>query len=55
MIVINWDWVSFFVGIAAVLTVEFWVIMVVSFKQWKKAREAQKKTEDAITAWINKK
>jgi uncharacterized membrane protein YwaF len=43
MIVINWDWISFFAGAFAVITIELWIVMYFAFRQWKKARDLQKK------------
>jgi len=34
--VIDWSWWAFFAGVLATLTVEFWVIIAIAWKQWKK-------------------
>jgi len=52
VIVINWDWVSFVVGIFAVLTVQFWLVIFVAFKQWRKAKKSQSDIEKALNSWV---
>lgn len=47
-IVIVWDWVSFFAGILATITVSFWLIVALAFKQWKKQKEAAAKGMDSV-------
>lgn len=52
MIVINWDWVSFVVGVFAVLTVEFWLVVLVAFRQWKKGKAAAKDSDAIFAKWM---
>ncbi len=52
MIVINWDWVSFVAGVFAVLTVQFWLVVFVAFRQWKKGKAAAKDSDAIFAKWM---
>ncbi len=54
MIVINWDWASFVAGIFAVITVQFWAVVFVAFRQWRKSKAALKETDAALASWMKK-
>lgn len=38
----TWSWLAFVAGILATLTVQFWLVIFIAFKQWKKQRAATK-------------
>lgn len=48
MITITWDWFSFFAGIFATLTVGFWGLVFIAFKQWKRQK---RETTDLFKSW----
>lgn len=52
MIVINWDWASFVAGVFAVLTVQFWLVVFVAFRQWKKGKQAAKDSDAIFAKWM---
>lgn len=52
MIVINWDWFSFFAGIFASITIAFWLLVVIAFRQWKKGKQAAKDSDAIFAKWM---
>ena len=58
MVTFEWSWFAFVVGVVATLFVEFWVLVIVAVKQFRKQqRNAKKAVEavDAFSSWINNK
>jgi hypothetical protein len=45
---IDWSWWAFVAGVLATLTVEFWVVIAIAWKQWKKQ---QKKATSFADDW----
>jgi hypothetical protein len=43
MITFEWSWFAFVIGVVATLTVELWVIFLITYRQWAKQR---KQSED---------
>ena len=37
--VIDWSWWAFIAGVLATVTVEFWLVIFIAFKQWKKQQK----------------
>lgn len=52
MIVINWDWFSFFAGIFASVTIAFWAVLYLGFRQWKRGRDAAKDSDAVLAKWM---
>jgi hypothetical protein len=52
MIIINWDWASFVAGVFAVLTVQFWLVVFVAFRQWKKGKQVAKDSDAIFAKWM---
>jgi hypothetical protein len=48
VITITWDWFSFFTGVFATITVAFWMLVFLAFKQWKKQK---RETVDLFKSW----
>ncbi len=47
-IVIVWSWFSFIVGVVSAFFTAFVLALVLSFKQWKKQKEAAKVQTDSV-------
>jgi hypothetical protein len=47
-IVIVWSWFSFIVGAVSAVFAAFFLALVLSFKQWKKQKEAAKEQTDSV-------
>lgn len=39
-----WSWFSFIIGFVACLTVAFWAIVAIAFKQYKKQKQQKQQT-----------
>jgi uncharacterized protein YggT (Ycf19 family) len=37
---IDWSWWAFVAGILATITFQFWLVLFIAFRQWKKQRAA---------------
>jgi L-asparagine transporter-like permease len=58
MVTFDWSWFAFVMGVVATLFVEFWLLVVVAIKQFRKQQRNVKKaaeTVDAFSSWINDK
>jgi hypothetical protein len=38
MITFEWSWFAFIMGVLAAISVGFWLLVIVAFKQWKKTK-----------------
>jgi len=47
-IVFTWSWFAFLVGVGATLMVQFWLVILIALKQWKKQKEAATKSMDSV-------
>ena len=54
MITITWDWFSFIAGIVATITVGFWGVVVLAFKQWKKNKKREADVAELFKDWSKK-
>lgn len=45
MIVITWDWFSFVVGLLTAVTVAFWAVFFIAFKQYSNQKKRAKAME----------
>lgn len=55
-IVLTWSWLSFFVGVLATISLGFWALVVLAFKQWKKSKkQAESSFDGLLKEWSSKK
>ena len=50
-IVFTWSWLAFVAGIFTTLTVQFWLLVFVAYKQWRKGRKAKNNIDDMFKQW----
>jgi hypothetical protein len=50
-IIFTWSWLAFFAGVLATLTVQFWLLVFVAFRQWKKGQQAKSSVEQMFEQW----
>lgn len=46
-----WSWFSFIIGVVATLTVAFWAIVTIAFKQYKKQKQQTSSMEELLKGW----
>lgn len=54
-IAFTWSWLAFVAGIVATLTVQFWLVVFIAFRQWRKGKKAKSSVEQMFTQWNNTK
>lgn len=55
MITLTWSWFAFSIGVVATLTVQFWLVVFVAYKQWRKGQKAKSSVEQMFEQWGNAK
>jgi len=50
-IVFTWSWLAFFAGVVATLTVLFWLVVGLAWKQYNKGKKAKNNIEDLFKGW----
>jgi len=50
MITFEWSWFAFIVGILAAISVGFWLLVIVAFKQWKKTKTKESQSSEEALA-----
>jgi uncharacterized membrane protein YwzB len=46
-----WSWFSFIIGFVACLTVAFWAIVAIAFKQYKKQKQQTSSMDELFKGW----
>lgn len=54
MITITWDWVSFIAGVIATVTFEFWALVWIAVRSWRKQQREASSFNDMIKSWSGK-
>lgn len=54
MITITWDWFSFIAGIVVTITVGFWGLLGLAFKQWKANKKREAEMTELFKSWPKK-
>ena len=50
-IVFTWSWLAFFAGVLATLTVAFWLLVVIAYKQYRKGKKAKSNIDEMLVQW----